>query len=515
MHSIDFAQLVDSIKVNIVWKDLQSHYLGANRHFLELLDLTPETIIGKTDYDLTTADLAKKIIENDQKVFRTGETHSFHEHVINKLGEPKVYLSYKTPLFDQNNELFGLTTLAIDVTEVNKKEALLSTEAQAKSTYIDSMVYFDQIATILNQMASKLPVNIYWEDAKGVYLGCNDRFTKILNLRGVDNIVGKKIFDIFPYDLAEKIWAVDQQVMKRGESITLEETGPDVKGELATYLSGKAPVRNDKAEVVGMLGISLDITKQKQLEQNLRIAKERAETADRAKSEFIMNISHDIRTPFMGILGFSELLEAQEDNAFKKETLGYIRQSAQRLLAWMNEIIEVVVSSGQTEEVDQPIDLKSLLEDLSELMSARVELKKLKWTVNIDPEVPEHLIGDLAGLRRILLNLVGNAVKFTDEGSVSVEVKLVSRSDSSASVDFIVSDTGIGIPKDKFEDIFKKFSRLTSSYSGKYPGSGLGLFNVSEIVSRMGGTVKIDSTLGKGSVFSCQLPLKVAPKVGV
>ncbi len=508
-RSIDFAQLVDSLEVNIVWKDLNSVYIGANQHFLDLLKLTPDTLAGKRDYDLTTEDLARKIIENDQVVFKTEQTQCFHEYIIDSEGNNKVYLSYKTPLYDEQNQLFGLATVAIDVTEVNKKELQLISEAKSKSSFIAGMAYFDQIASMFNRMASNIPANIYWKDARGIYLGCNETLSQIALLKGMTNVVGKTIFDLMPYEQAKLISDTDDQVLLKGEVVTLEEEGYDANGNPATFISNKAPVRNDKGEVIGLLGISLDISAQKQIEKDLREAKEKAEAADHAKSEFILNISHDIRTPFMGILGFSELLEAQEENKFKKETLGYIRQSAQRLLSWMNEIIDVVASSGESGAEDQPIYINYLFEDLSELMRARIQLKKLKWKTTIDPNVPRHLMGDLGGLRRILLNLVGNAVKFTDEGEVSVEVKLISKSDDEALLEFIVSDTGIGIPKEKFDDIFKKFSRLTSSYSGKYSGSGLGLYNVSEIAKRLGGTVKVDSVLGEGSVFSCQLPLKL------
>jgi PAS domain S-box-containing protein len=508
-HAIDFAQLVDSLEVNIVWKDLNSVYIGANHHFLDLLNLTPETLAGKTDYELTTASLAKKIIENDQEVFNSRETRCFHEYIIDSEGNNKVYLSYKTPLFDDLQELFGLATVAIDVTEVNRKELQLRSESRAKSSYIDSMTYFDQIATMFNRMTSNIPANIYWKDAHGAYLGCNATLAQIAIMKGMSNIIGKTIYDLMPETEARKISAVDDQVLKKGEVVTLEEEGIDVNGSPAIFISTKAPVRNDIGDVIGLLGISLDITHQKQIERDLRTAKEKAEAADRAKSEFILNISHDIRTPFMGILGFSELLESQEEDPFKKETLGYIRQSAQRLLSWMNEIIDVVASGSDSGVEDQPIYISYLFEDLTELMRARVELKKLAWRTFIDPKIPRQLQGDIGGIRRILLNLVGNAVKFTDVGSVSVEAKLVSHFDEGVVLQFIVSDTGIGIPDDKFDDIFKKFSRLTSSYSGKYSGSGLGLYNVREIVAHLGGTVTVDSVLGQGSVFTCQLPLKL------
>ena len=346
-YSINFAQLVDSLELNIVWKDLNSVYIGANQHFLDLLNLTTQTLEGKTDYDLTTPELAKKIIENDQEVFKSCDTRCFHEYIIDSEGNNKVYLSYKTPLYDENHELFGLATVAIDVTEVNRKELELISEARSKSSFIDNMGYFDQIATMFNRMASNIPANIYWKDAHGAFLGCNATLGQIAMLKeGKESIIGKIITDLLPREVAEKIALTDDQVLKKGEVVTLEEEGFDANGKPAVFITNKAPVRNDKGDVIGLIGISLDITKQKQIEKDLRDAKEKAEAADRAKSEFILNISHDIRTPFMGILGFSELLEAQEEDKFKKETLGYIRQSAQRLLSWMNEIIDVVVSSG-------------------------------------------------------------------------------------------------------------------------------------------------------------------------
>lgn len=499
MSSIDYAQIVDSFKVNIVWKDLESRYIGANEHFLELLNLTDEEINGKTDFDLTTPEMARKVIENDREVFQKRQTCSFHEYIIDHHGNTVIYLSYKTPLFDHRGDLFGLVTLAIDITEINKKESLLIAETQAQSSYIESMAYFDQIASMLNQMAPNLPTNIYWKDLQGVYLGCNAMQEQIAQRVWKTSIVGKTLYDFLPKEDADRFANVDNEVMRTGKVIKLEEVSFDTKGNPATYLSSKSPVRNDKGEVIGMLGVSLNITKQKQIEHNLRLVKEKAEAAGRAKSEFIMNISHDIRTPFMGILGFSEILEAQEEDETKKETLGYIRQSAQRLLSWLNEIIDVVSGSGETTGVDQPIDIKDLLADLTELILARIEFKKLHWATHIDPNIPNQLMGDLAGIRRILLNLVGNAVKFTHEGGVTVTVKLVSQTDKTATLEFSVKDTGIGIAEDNYETVFTK-----------YPGSGLGLFNVNQIVERLGGTIKVDSVVGEGSVFSFQTQLSIA-----
>lgn len=508
-NTIDSAHIIDSLKVNIIWKDLNSRYIGANQHFLQVVGLNDETLTGKTDYDLTSDDLARKVIENDQEVFRTREACSFHEYIVDSQGDIKVYLSYKTPLFDHHGELFGLTTLAIDITEVSKKESLLLAEAQSQSSYIESMAYFDQIATMLNQMAANIPANIYWKDLRGVYLGCNAMQDQIAQIKWHTSIIGKTLYDFLPKEDADRFASVDDQVMSLGKVINLEEESFDTQGNPATYLSSKSPVRNDRGEVIGMLGISLNITKQKQIEQNLRLFKEKAEAAGLAKSEFIMNISHDIRTPFMGILGFSEILEAQEQDEFKKETLGYIRQSAERLLSWMNEIIDVVSSSGENTEVDQPIDVHHLLEDLTELMRARVEFKKLHWLVIIDPATPQHLVGDLAGIRRILLNLVGNAVKFTHEGGVTIEVKVLRQTENNVNLEFSVKDTGIGISPENYASIFKKFSRVKSSSTESYPGSGLGLYNVSQIVERLGGTVDVASSLGKGSIFSFQLPFKL------
>ncbi len=212
----------------------------------------------------------------------------------------------------------------------------------------------------------------------------------------------------------------------------------------------------------------------------------------------------------MGILGFSEILEVQEENEFKKETLGYIRQSAQRLLDWMNEIIDDISSNDS--EVGQylPIDIKELLFDLTQLMRARIELKKLKWSTCIDPTVPQNIVGDLGGLRRILLNLVGNAVKFTDEGEISIVVNNVSQIEDEVVLELIVKDTGIGIPESNYNDIFKKYSRLAPTNLTRYSGGGgLGLYNVTQILERLGGSVVVNSVFGQGSEFTCRLPFKL------
>lgn len=350
-----------------------------------------------------------------------------------------------------------------------------------------------------------LPINFSWMDRDGCVLGCNRRVLESLHLQSFDEIIGKHTVDI----ASELAWQNTQKVVATGQSLSREEVHLNNDGSEIYFLSLKSPLKSPEGRVLGVVNIAIDITDRKKAEKELGIAKEAAEVANHAKSEFLNNMRHDLRTPFTGILGLAQLMEAEETDPDKKESLGYIVQSADALLEHLNEIFEFVqVESGQLPIIDTPFDLHQLLSDLSKMMLPIAKDKKIDFTITKDNQLPQFPIGDRIRIQRILMNLVSNAIKFTPKGHVKVQAGVVENSEKVPLIYFKIEDTGIGIPQDKCDLIFERFHRLTPSYSGVYSGKGLGLRIVKQFLDEIGGEFHLGSVLEKGTTFTVLIPHK-------
>ncbi len=272
-----------------------------------------------------------------------------------------------------------------------------------------------------------------------------------------------------------------------------------------------SPLYDSFYSVVGALGIAIDITELKETETRLRRAIIQAEAANKAKSEFIANMSHEIRTPLNAIIGLSDLLIQSNLTDEQKEYLQTIRFSATELLKIINQILDFSkIESGKLELEFIPFDLKKLIQNISNGIEIMAENKNLKFRLQWDPNVPAHVRGDPTRLGQVLINLLGNAVKFTEQGEVVLVVHVLNETENDADVQFEVKDTGIGIPEDKLRKIFDSFQQVDSSLTRRYGGTGLGLAISARLVEMMGSRIEVFSELGKGSSFRFTLTF---PKV--
>lgn len=325
--------------------------------------------------------------------------------------------------------------------------------------------------------------NVYWKDISGRYLGCNDSFAKLIGLSTSSEIVGKSDYDLFYPKLCEErlknLTDIDQLVMARGIEQTLEEVGVDQEGRLAIYMTKKMPMKNSDNIILGLVGTSIDITKQRQ--------------AEIAKLEFLRNMSHDIMTPFTGILGISSVLYEEEKDPHKKRSLEYVIQSSERLLHLFKQILEVSELGGRQLRLEE-FYIEDIISETVEMVLASAKHKQLELTIHC-PKV--KVTSDKLRLARILLNLLGNAIKFTDSGSIHVDVQC------EPSLTINVTDTGCGIPADKMQIIFEKFQKLSESGKHRnFMGSGIGLYIAKQFAIELGGDIKVESELGKGSTFT-------------
>ena len=264
-------------------------------------------------------------------------------------------------------------------------------------------------------------------------------------------------------------------------------------------------VFNENQNPVRMNATFQDITEIKNVEKDLKNARDEAERANRTKSEFLANVSHEIRTPMNAIIGFANILEHRIEDANQLQMLKNINTSAKTLLNMLNDILDLSkVESGKLEIQSRPVHLARLLDEINQMFSLRIAEKGLTYTCNLDPAIPDLIHIDEIRLRQILLNLIGNAIKFTHRGSISLSVDRLSLNMSSKqmNVGFVVKDTGIGIAKNQIDQIFEAFRQQAGQDNKKYGGTGLGLAITKRLVELMGGEIFLETEEGSGSVFT-------------
>jgi PAS domain S-box-containing protein len=356
---------------------------------------------------------------------------------------------------------------------------------------------------LLQTLMNHLPDNIYFKDRESRFLCINAAMAERFGLANPSEATGKTDFDYFGREHAGQALRDEQEVIATGRPIIgVEEKETWSDGHETWASTTKMPLRDPQGRIVGTFGVSRDVTDRKQAQAELQKAKDAAEAANRAKSEFLANMSHEIRTPMNGILGMTELALDTRLTHEQREYLDLVKASAESLLGIINDILDFSKIEARKMHLDSvDFALRPHLDDVMRALALRAQQKGLELACRIAPDAPEFVRGDPGRLRQILINLVGNAIKFTAQGEVVVEVEPETRTEKDICLHFCVRDTGIGIPKEQQQNIFEAFTQVDHSTTRKYGGTGLGLTISAQLAAIMGGRLWVESEGGRGSAF--------------
>ncbi|PLX70602.1 MAG: hypothetical protein C0602_03590 [Denitrovibrio sp.] len=339
-------------------------------------------------------------------------------------------------------------------------------------------------------------------DKKGYIYYLNSAFGKLLEYE-TDNINGVKFKDFLRDGDKEQIISIYSR-LRDVDAIHETETRHLLPEGRVCWISWSFTVDNSNDRVYS---IGRDITERKLYEESLKKAKDYAEKADRAKSEFLANISHEIRTPLNSVIGFSELLTSKVHDSKALSYLSSIKASGKALLTLINDILDISkLEYVQSNPNLGPADVKMLVEDMVKIFNYKMESRNIEIKYDIDDNIPRSLMIDVSRLRQVLLNIIGNAVKFTEKGHVQISLRSSEVDDKHVKLEISVADTGVGIPESEFSDIFEPFRQRTGQNQNKYGGTGLGLSISKKLVEMMGGEITLESRLNEGSRFTVCLP---------
>jgi two-component system sensor histidine kinase/response regulator len=482
---------LDCARAGILVVDNRGRIVASNRRFSEIWKI-PESIVASRDDSQSLAwargqlkspeDFLKKVEElNGNPEAHSDDTLDFKDgRAIRRHSEP----------LRVGGRSIGRIWNFVDVSEQVRVEEALAHER-----------------TLLHTLAESLPDYIYAKDTESRFLLVNTAGARMIGAVAPAEVLGRTDFDFYPAELASRYMADERRVWETGESfINQEEPCVDViTGTRKWLLTTKVPFRDASGKIRGLVGLGRDITASKIAAEQLRGAKDEAEAASRAKSEFLANMSHEIRTPMNGILGMIGLALDTDLTAEQREYLGMVEVSAESLLAVLNDILDLSkIEAGKLELEAIDFDVRDNLETAVKTFAIAAHQKGLELACDIHPDVPARVSGDPTRLREVVMNLVGNGIKFTESGEVALEVRVDeagTADEGAVALRFTVRDTGIGIPQVKQKLVFQAFAQADGSTTRKHGGTGLGLTISARLVELMGGRMWLESEAGEGSHF--------------
>jgi PAS domain S-box-containing protein len=487
-----FRALNEAAPVGIIYGTRDAIIRLSNPAFRKMFGYTEEELTGKSLPDLMLNPAMPEQWTSLRKRLESGSGVHYTAKRRRKDGKEIDVEAFGASL-NLEGRVQGFLALYVDISE----------RVEAEKTIRES-------AELFRSLSSAAPIGIFRADQEGRWVYVNRRWSEMTG-RAAEAALGYGWLQaVHPDDreATERLWKTAAEMGMELQDETRFLT-PD--GNTNWVYWGSRALHGPDGSLIGYVGVIEDITKRRAAEQRLLEAKQAAESANEAKSQFLANMSHEIRTPMNGILGMTELALETPLSGQQREYLEMVKGCAESLLEIIEDILDFSkIENGKAELDDVPFSILDCVENALQPVTMRAQQKGLELEWSVHGELPEWLRGDPTRLRQVLINLLGNAVKFTDAGEVSLGIECLKRCEEEAEIRFEVRDTGVGIPADLHSKIFDAFQQCDTSVTRQYGGTGLGLSISARIVRMMGGEIQVESPAGKGSRFFFTIKLKTA-----
>jgi two-component system sensor histidine kinase/response regulator len=503
-----FRYTFDNTAVGIAHNDLRGRWLRVNQKFCEMIGYTREELLQKTFYDISLPDeLPFEADQHTRLVDGKQSSYSLEKHVRRKDGT--IRWMNVTVTLQRDCDGAPAYTMAIvqDISERKQAQEAL----QLANSRLDAAVRGSNVGI----WEVDFPIGTYF-DGRGRFVNVWEQLGQSPPSASLEATAWME--SLHPDDRERMVQSIRSQLDGSGNDYELAYRARHKNGSYRWMLSRGTIVRDAQGKPIRVTGARVDVTELKRIESELRQAKEEAEGANRAKDEFLANVSHEIRTPMNAVLGMTELALDTPLSNDQRQILQTVKSAADNLLRLINDLLDFSkIEAGRLELDLSPFSLRSALGDTLRALAVRAKAKGLSLVSDICSAVPDSLIGDAGRLRQVMLNLVGNAIKFTDAGEVTVRVDCPDslRDDGIVALRFVVRDTGVGIPQDKQQKIFRAFEQEDTSTTRKYGGTGLGLTIAARLVALMGGEITVNSQPGQGSTFAFTACFKARPEAAL
>ncbi|MBW1710069.1 MAG: PAS domain S-box protein [Deltaproteobacteria bacterium] len=479
-----YRTILENIEDGYFEVDLRGRFVFFNDSMCKIMGYHRDELMNMDNRDYTSPETSKKTLEVFNQIYRTGKPEKMLDHrIITKDGNIRFHEISASLLKDPEGQPIGFRGIARDITDRKRaEEALWESDERYRALFEGAHDC------------------IYLHDFEGNFIDANPAALKLLGYNK-DEVTSLNFASLLSEDQIGLAVQALEDIKKHGFQKDISEFKLKRKNGENVYIESSGTLIYHDGNPHAIQGVARDITERKRIE-TLQQAKAAAEAASKAKSEFLANMSHEIRTPLNGIIGMIELASDTDLDDNQRNIVHTISSEADSLLGIINDILDFSkIEAGMLELEEIPFDLRVLIEDVANSIAPRAENKGLEFISYLSPDVPSRLIGDPSRLRQILVNLAGNALKFTHKGEIYIKGETARDLGDKIEVRFLVKDTGIGVPKSKQALIFEGFTQADGSTTREYGGTGLGTTISKQLTELMGGEIGLESEEGKGSTF--------------